>query len=193
MEQKAITLGGAVWINLANTIVMQDNQSVDVLEDPSNMLQWLEGNGLLEGELTVEPGKASIHYALILLRNICLEAITDLHGEGRLSDQTFSKLAKKSSELIVDVRTERSNDVPYLIHEGRSSEDRISYAVLKSLVETVAQYPPERIRKCEHESCILHFIDTSKSGKRRWCSMDLCGNRQKAADFYARQKERSGK
>nr|WP_090396707.1 CGNR zinc finger domain-containing protein [Natribacillus halophilus] len=48
-----------------------------------------------------------------------------------------------------------------------------------------------RIRECEHPECILYFVDTSKSGKRRWCSMELCGNRQKAADFYARKKNKN--
>ncbi|MBD2871927.1 CGNR zinc finger domain-containing protein [Paenibacillus sp. IB182493] len=120
-----------------------------------------------------------------------MDAISELHREGGLSDRTFTRLERKSGELVLDVRLERQNGVPHLIHVGRSMMDRISYAVLHSLVETLAQYPPERIRKCEHDSCILHFVDTSKSGKRRWCSMDLCGNRQKAADFYARKKERS--
>ncbi|WP_223830059.1 CGNR zinc finger domain-containing protein [Paenibacillus arenilitoris] len=191
MEQKVLTLGGAVWINLANTFVMQDNHKVDVLEESNHVLQWLEGNGLLAGELPDDPGIVSIHDTLVHLRDICMDAISELHREGGLSDRTFTRLERKSGELVLDVRLERQNGVPHLIHVGRSMMDRISYAVLHSLVETLAQYPPERIRKCEHDSCILHFVDTSKSGKRRWCSMDLCGNRQKAADFYARKKERS--
>ena len=28
---------------------------------------------------------------------------------------------------------------------------------------------------------VLHFVDTSKKGTRRWCSMQLCGNRLKVA------------
>ncbi|MFS0723957.1 CGNR zinc finger domain-containing protein [Paenibacillus sp. 1P07SE] len=192
MEQKVFTLGGAVWINLANTFVMQDNHKVDVLEEPNHVLQWLEGNGLLIGELPEDPEMVSIHDTLVRLRYICIDAISDLLREGRLSERTFTRLEKKSGELVLDVRMVRQDGVPHLSHVGRSLMDRVSYAVLHSLVETVAQYPPERIRKCEHDSCILHFVDTSKSGKRRWCSMDLCGNRQKAADFYARKKERSG-
>ncbi|MFT5705955.1 MAG: putative RNA-binding Zn ribbon-like protein [Oceanospirillaceae bacterium] len=40
------------------------------------------------------------------------------------------------------------------------------------------------IKSCASEKCILMFLDTSRSKKRRWCSMDLCGNRSKAAAFY---------
>lgn len=192
MEQKVFTLGGAVWINLANTIVMQDNLKVDVLDDPNHLLQWLMGNGLLTDEHPDDPGMVAIQETLVRLRDICTDAISDLHREGCLSDRTFTTLEKKSSELVLDVRMERQNGGLHLIHEGRGLKDRVSYTLLHSLVETLTQYPPERIRKCEHESCILHFVDTSKNGKRRWCSMDFCGNRQKAADYYARKKERSG-
>jgi predicted RNA-binding Zn ribbon-like protein len=43
-----------------------------------------------------------------------------------------------------------------------------------------------RVRKCDQ--CVLHFHDTSKKGTRRWCSMQLCGNRQKVAAYAARQR-----
>ena len=34
-----------------------------------------------------------------------------------------------------------------------------------------------RLRKCE--ACIAHFLDTSKKASRRWCSMNICGNKIK--------------
>jgi predicted RNA-binding Zn ribbon-like protein len=43
-----------------------------------------------------------------------------------------------------------------------------------------------RIRKCDN--CVLHFYDTSKKGTRRWCSMQLCGNRMKVAAYASRQR-----
>ncbi|MCT9011384.1 CGNR zinc finger domain-containing protein [Streptomyces rhizosphaerihabitans] len=48
---------------------------------------------------------------------------------------------------------------------------------------------PDRIRRCAHDACILHFFDTSRNGTRRWCSMAACGNRAKASRHYARTKE----
>ncbi|WP_406088147.1 CGNR zinc finger domain-containing protein [Streptomyces virginiae] len=39
---------------------------------------------------------------------------------------------------------------------------------------------PGRIRKCANPPCPLHFLDTSRKGQRRWCSMAVCGNRAKA-------------
>ena len=45
-----------------------------------------------------------------------------------------------------------------------------------------------RVRRCG--ACVLHFYDNSKKGNRRWCSMQMCGNRAKVAAYQARRRER---
>lgn len=42
------------------------------------------------------------------------------------------------------------------------------------------------IRNCEGPTCTLYFLDVSKNHKRRWCSMEVCGNRAKAAAYRSR-------
>lgn len=48
------------------------------------------------------------------------------------------------------------------------------------------------IKKCGNPSCILYFYDTTKNHARSWCSMQICGNRMKAAAHYRRKRSRSG-
>jgi predicted RNA-binding Zn ribbon-like protein len=36
-----------------------------------------------------------------------------------------------------------------------------------------------RVRECAAENCGLLYVDTSRPGTRRWCSMEVCGNRAK--------------
>ena len=45
-----------------------------------------------------------------------------------------------------------------------------------------------RVRQCANPQCRWLFIDESKAGTRRWCSMTACGNRAKAHRHYARHK-----
>jgi len=47
-----------------------------------------------------------------------------------------------------------------------------------------------RVRHCANERCLWLFLDDSKSGTRRWCSMAACGNRAKAHRHYARRKKK---
>jgi predicted RNA-binding Zn ribbon-like protein len=45
-----------------------------------------------------------------------------------------------------------------------------------------------RIRQCQSPTCTLFFIDTSRSGDRKWCSMAGCGNKAKVAEFRRRNR-----
>jgi predicted RNA-binding Zn ribbon-like protein len=45
---------------------------------------------------------------------------------------------------------------------------------------------PTRIRRCAAHDCSRWFVDTSRGGRRRWCSMETCGNRAKAARYRER-------
>ena len=46
-----------------------------------------------------------------------------------------------------------------------------------------------KLKRCSNEKCILIYVDKSKSGRRRWCSMEICGNRAKAANHYHNSKQ----
>ncbi|MBV9483136.1 MAG: CGNR zinc finger domain-containing protein [Acidobacteria bacterium] len=50
----------------------------------------------------------------------------------------------------------------------------------------LAEVDRNRVRNCRH--CVLRFYDTSKKGARRWCSMQLCGNRLKVTAYAACQR-----
>jgi predicted RNA-binding Zn ribbon-like protein len=47
----------------------------------------------------------------------------------------------------------------------------------------------DRIRECANPRCILLFVDTSRPGKRRWCSMDACGNIAKTRRYRRQRKQ----
>ncbi|MFE7130281.1 CGNR zinc finger domain-containing protein [Streptomyces sp. NPDC057638] len=49
-----------------------------------------------------------------------------------------------------------------------------------------------RVRVCAAHDCQLLFADTSRPGRRRWCSMERCGNREKVRAHRARPEDRTG-
>jgi predicted RNA-binding Zn ribbon-like protein len=61
--------------------------------------------------------------------------------------------------------------------------------VLWSAGDLLASRRLAKVRACANPRCEWLFLDDSKSGNRRWCSMSACGNRAKAHRHYARQKE----
>ena len=53
--------------------------------------------------------------------------------------------------------------------------------IAHSAAELIAEGPGAPVRKCASPTCVLYFYDASRTGKRRWCSMAMCGNRMKVA------------
>ena len=60
--------------------------------------------------------------------------------------------------------------------------------VLWSAADLLAGPIGAQVRRCANEDCLYLFIDTSRAGNRRWCSMSSCGNRAKARRHYHRAK-----
>lgn len=58
--------------------------------------------------------------------------------------------------------------------------------ILDGAADLLSESELNRLRKCE--SCVVHFFDTSKKGSRRWCSMNICGNKLKVAAYQRRKR-----
>jgi predicted RNA-binding Zn ribbon-like protein len=62
-------------------------------------------------------------------------------------------------------------------------------AIARDGVTTLSRLTVHRIRRCAGMRCYLVYLDTSRPGRRRWCSMQRCGNRNKAREHRHRQQE----
>ena len=60
----------------------------------------------------------------------------------------------------------------------------------RSAAELIAEGPGAPVRKCAHPRCVLYFYDDSRTRRRRWCSMAVCGNRMKVAAHARRRRTR---
>ena len=61
-----------------------------------------------------------------------------------------------------------------------------------SAIELVSGPKLARVSNCANPSCSLLFIDHSRPGRRRWCSMERCGNRAKTARYRRHRRQVSG-
>jgi predicted RNA-binding Zn ribbon-like protein len=65
--------------------------------------------------------------------------------------------------------------------------DWLLAAVARSGAEILTEGQEARVRVCANPGCGLFFCDTSRTHRRRWCSMAVCGNRHKVASFARRR------
>ncbi|MGX2996671.1 CGNR zinc finger domain-containing protein [Streptomyces sp. JNUCC 64] len=58
--------------------------------------------------------------------------------------------------------------------------------VARDAIELFTGPHADRVRECATDNCYLLFVDASRPGRRRWCSMERCGNRHKVRAHRAR-------
>lgn len=58
--------------------------------------------------------------------------------------------------------------------------------IARDAIDLVTGPDLAKLRECAEHSCSVLFVDHSRPGKRRWCSMSRCGNRMKKAVFRQR-------
>jgi predicted RNA-binding Zn ribbon-like protein len=58
----------------------------------------------------------------------------------------------------------------------------------EAAAQLLAAGDPGLVRVCEGRACTLWFYDRTKARRRRWCSMAVCGNREKNRNHRARDR-----
>jgi len=62
------------------------------------------------------------------------------------------------------------------------------WAIARSTIALVLSPGVRDLRECGARDCEWLFLDASRTRRRRWCDMRICGNREKARRFYARRR-----
>ncbi|MDF3125219.1 CGNR zinc finger domain-containing protein [Rheinheimera sp. 1928-s] len=178
-------LGDHLAMDLLNTEARDDGKAIEFWNSDAEVLQWLarydiapttEGKTLAPGELLTQ-AKA--------LRALARQLITEFKEE---KSPEIGKLNQYLQSFLTVPTLERDHNGQLVLN--RVSRSEMIGSLLGPVAEAVAQLLVEGnfdlVKQCEHPDCILWFYDRTKAHKRRWCSMALCGNRHKAAQFRKR-------
>ena len=188
-------IGNHLALDFVNTRPVRNGEPTELLPDFAALLRWFQAAGLLSSS-----------------------QVSKLHEEWKKSSrarQTLKNLRKLREELRAEVVARESGKTagPRMIaslnrlmsrhpmltrlkaagrkyqtelwFEQRQPEDLFA-PLAHSAAVLLTDTDRSRLRKCAH--CVLHFYDTSKKGTRRWCSMNLCGNRLKVAAYADRRR-----
>ena len=91
------------------------------------------------------------------------------------------RITEGHDELVF---TDKDWEIQFMASE--SGLEWLLAAIARSAAEIIAEGPRARLRLCANPRCGLLFYDTSRTHRRRWCSMTVCGNRHKVAAFARR-------
>jgi predicted RNA-binding Zn ribbon-like protein len=178
-------------LDLLNTEAGTDAQHVDFWERGDDVLRWLQRCGV-DGNHANPVDKEALLQAAKDLRAVARELVA-LRKRGERGDpqRLNSYLALMQSVPMVewDGRDERN---VRLVRRPLLQSPMLALGIVAEAVASLlAEGQFELVHQCEHPDCVLWFYDRTKSHRRRWCSMTLCGNRHKAAQFRKRSMQAS--
>jgi predicted RNA-binding Zn ribbon-like protein len=178
-------LGNSLSLDFANSVDWSaDREPVrdEVINDPDDLRRWGIRQNLGDSR---RPTHEELDRALELrgaLHHVFAAIAHD--EEPRAAD--LATIAHHHAEATNAARL-TSRDGAYKLSWPKSDARRTRFAVVVDAVALLADAQRlERIRHCPGHNCGWLFLDTS--GRRRWCSMDTCGSREKMRRLYARQR-----
>lgn len=172
-------------LDLLNTEAGVGASRVDFWQSGDDVLRWLERSGVDSGPVADQAAKDALLAEARELRAIGRELV-ELRKQGRRGDP--GRLNRYLATLQSAPLLEWGEDGPVLARQRPTpSPQQALGLVAESLADLLARGQFDYVRQCEHPDCVLWFYDRTKSHRRRWCSMALCGNRHKAAEFRRRK------
>jgi len=153
---------------------------IDTISTPDELATWFSEQGLVDD--LVEPSDEE-HADALSLREAIRELLLANNGIEVDTEAVSKTLEDAGRKAHLGVRFEGGR--PVLAPEGDGAA-----AAIGRIVATVAELAPtdewKRLKTCRDETCRVAFYDKSRNRSRAWCSMEVCGNREKARSFRAR-------
>jgi predicted RNA-binding Zn ribbon-like protein len=161
--------------SFANTVDVDDH--TDRLASSVEFASWLRDRGLLGGQEPI--GDDDLDLAREL--RAALRAEMASHHDDVPDPAARAALDRLAAELPVRIVPSTGALEP-VAHGSRGALTRV-LASTQSLVRAGVW---NRLKVCPDDGCAWAFYDESRNRSRRWCSMDVCGNRHKVRAYRDR-------
>jgi predicted RNA-binding Zn ribbon-like protein len=183
-------------LDFLNTKPVLAEGPTELLPDFDALERWLIASGIVNSAKMKSLLRSWRHSAaaqaflkeLIAFRERLRSAVVRMEAGATPSDEFLKEVNARLLEYPprTALRKREGRIVVEPIFEPQEPAD-LWAPIVQAVADLLSETQTQRLRQCE--SCVLHFFDTSKKGSRRWCSMNLCGNKVKVAAYQRRQRE----
>ena len=167
--------------DFCNTVEYEVDSVDEALTDPAALAEWLAARGLVDAGTRAD---ADDLRAALALR----ERLRDLL-EAAAHDASPGTAASELDRLAADLplRLTFATGSPALLPAVPGVRGGLS-AVLAAAATAVGEGTWERLKVCGRSSCRWVFYDASRNRSRHWCSMSVCGNKEKTQAYRQRRR-----
>ncbi len=189
-------------LEFVNTVAWRKSEAPEErLSSPLALLDWCAGFGLLDA------GSASrlrarweerrqeadvFHCQALALREAIYETFRcRIHSE-KVPAEALRVVNAMLADAPPRVRLAPGDDaIGWWVGSATPASQGLLAPILWSTADLLTGPRVHRVRQCADErGCGWLFLDESRAGTRRWCSMGECGNRAKAHRHYRRSRKR---
>ena len=189
-------IGGGLCLDFANTLYGHADAIHEYLFDYRDLVLWSRHAGILssqKAEMLLSKGdqapaeSEAVFHSAIQLRETIFRIFASLAHDEIPQETDIYKLHQVWLENQSHSKLVRTNDGFAIKWKEGDAFDLMLWPITHSAVELLTSDGLKRLKQCGR--CDWLFLDRSRNGRRRWCSMDACGNRIKMARRYKRQKQ----
>jgi predicted RNA-binding Zn ribbon-like protein len=176
-------------IDFLNTVATPTTEQLDWLADGASFLDWLRQGFAIPDDLKFPPASLDRLAADARKLREWFRGLVEKHAGKPLKPSIAGALGPLN-ELLLSGQTHFrvSPGTPLVLDEMQSwrTADALLQPIARAMADLLVTRDFSHVRHCEGAQCTLWFVDVSKSHRRRWCSMSVCGNRAKAAQHRAK-------
>jgi predicted RNA-binding Zn ribbon-like protein len=198
-------VGGALCLDFANTVEGREGPNcTDFIRTPQDLILWAQRAGALSiaeaDSLAAQTGPRlqavarSFAHALSL-REAMYRIFTAIARDMSPDPRDLEVLRQRHEEGIrhAQLVPEQGSTGRYTWRWETTRLDVVHWRASVSAVDLLQSGRLDRLRQCPgggDDPCNWLFVDTTRGGNRRWCSMSDCGGRAKWRRQNARRKKR---
>jgi predicted RNA-binding Zn ribbon-like protein len=171
----------SVPLDFTSTRIGRLREPRELLQKPGDLARWLVAAGVTNRKVSVSAEE--LEEALALREALYRLAFARAHG-APYPPKDRALLNRWASRPAPTPRLE-----PKGLRWTAEGVEALLSAVARDAVELFGGELGDRIRQCAGDRCATLFVDTSRCGDRKWCSMAACGNKAKVAAFREAQRK----
>lgn len=192
--------GNRPCLDFANTVEPRRadpaGEPREYLHGYADLVAWARHAGVLaEGEATrllaasaAEPARADGAFAgAIALREAVYRVFAAIADRHEPAGGDLDAVQRAYVAAMDAARIRRAGGGLDWTWAGRDELDRPLWPLARSAVELLVSGQLDRVKRCP-APCGWLFLDVTRNGSRRWCSMSECGNQAKSRRLSARRR-----
>lgn len=184
-------------LEFANTLTVSRGEITDIIDTFAKLTQWLlEQNLVPSGVLTELKQQWSARE-----ENRLVELAQQFRDAIRVMAEHLTQrkpLPESVLEMINDLLAHQSGYASVVKkrtgfemqkHRDLDQPEHLLVPLAESAAKLLCEADPSLVKKCDNPECILFFYDSTRNHRRRWCSMQTCGNRMKVDAYWKRKRK----